>query len=272
MFILTGLAAAAITFIVLETFFFGFVFFTKEVTRIVYFLVIYTTLRLGSQCIALVIAKDGLKSWSAFAYTFLSTWPIAFLIFSSSCFVLSTFENPLYGRETSQVYVVHKRRMYKYLGIKGIIMLYASFGIACHVVGTALIIHIPLDEVLQSSRWITARKLRTAGNAVYMAHEIAVCIVAAFRFRKYRGTTLAFSFVSTLMCCVLVTISLIHGWMQLYIDKMNLYYDVHSFVKYEYCIAMMPEFLCSILASYSYCCMDRTEVIVKEDYEYEETF
>lgn len=255
MYVHANLAAAAITFIVLQGIFLAFVFFTREVTKIVYFLCSYTVLRMFSQAIALVIAKNGVAWWLAMVYTIFSTWPIVFLIFSLMCFLFATHESSIHNGDNKLAYFVDEKLQGRILALKTFFMLTALIAITLTITGLAIVAQVPVNEVLSLRQWGYAEGIRTAGSCIFLLLALMVMTITIARFNAYRDTYLAFSFLLTVICGTLVIISLIHQILQVWVPRMNIYAGVGSFVRYQYCMGEAMEFLCSILASYSYCCM-----------------
>lgn len=255
MFVHGNLAAAAITFIVLQGLFLAFVFFTREVTKIVYFLCSYTVLRMFSQAVALVIAKNGVAWWLAMVYTMFSTAPIVFLIFSLMCFLFSTHEQSVHAEDSKLAYFVDEKLQGRILALKCFFMTMALIAITLILTGLGIVAQVPVSEVLALRQWGYSEGIRTAGSCIFLFLTLVVMLITIARFNAYRDTYLAFSFLLTVICGCLVIILLIHQILQIWVPRMNIYAGVGLFVRYQYCMLEAMEFLCSILASYSYCCM-----------------
>lgn len=263
LFVSTPLAAALITFIILDVFYFSFIFVYRLLLKVVYFLLSYMLLRLGANVTALIIAKNGIWWGLAFAYNFLSTWPILFLVFLTCCFLFQTHETPIYDEDDKAVYLIDEKRASRIFILKGLFMAVLFSAVILMVVGAGIIAGHPLEDLQNHSKWTASQGLRIAGNLVWLLVVACILGVTICRYPVYRDTPYAVSFMTTMLCCVLLVVLLIHNILAVVVAPIDYYNpaSIRSFVQYEYPMLVTTEYIVAVLALYLYCCIKAEEYI-----------
>lgn len=263
LFVSLPLAAALITFIVLDVLYFSFIFVYRLLLKVVYFLLTYMLLRLGANVTALIIAKNGIWWGLAFAYNFLSTWPILFLVFLTCCFLFTTHETPIYDEDDKAVYLIDENRATRIFRLKCLFMAVSFTAVILIVVGAAIIAGHPLEDLHNHSLWTASKGIRIAGNLVFLFIVVCILAVTVGRYPVYRDTPYAFSFMTTMVCCLLLIISLVHNILAVVVTRIDYYNpaSIKLFVKYEYPMLVAMEWVVAVLALYLYCCIKAEEYI-----------
>lgn len=252
----TNLGIASSIYIVLYTLFIGLNFLNGGFifTKLMMFTQIHAVMKLIGQIMGVLIAKRGFEPKLVCVYTIFNSNAAIPLIMAGLCFLFKS--NGQMG-EAAQFSKKREPRKHLFFSILKVLVFSSTFvALVCNIAASIVLVNYPLDELDQHQSMVTIYKiLKTIGQAMFLGQNVTVFIMTTYTIVTNQNFDLTFSIIATFIISTLLVVRGLYGVISIYILKMSIYSDQHTFVVFEYTMEVTMEYIAVFLSMWSYCCL-----------------